>query len=127
MQTFISINMQIIPKSQMRPEYADSWGDYWVDEDGTLQIRAVLMPDVMFSHYILTHEHLEAIRCYRDGISLGSIEKWDSDHSDHPDPGCLPDAPYHSQHQDSMLVEKVCCHQDGYAWEEYYNSEPVEA
>lgn len=124
-QTFKKVNMQIIPKGCMRDSYLNSLGDYWVDEKDILQIRAVEMPDMMFSHYILLHEYLEAVRCFRDGISLGSIEKWDADHADHPDPGSLPGAPYHNHHISSMLVEQIACLQDGYTWQEYDAAVPV--
>ena len=125
MQTFKHICMRIIPKGCMRSQYQNSWGDYWVDEKGILQIRAVEMPDLMFSHYVLLHEYMEAVRCYRDGISLADIEKWDADHADHSDPGCLPGAPYHIHHGDSMTLERIACMQDGYTWAEYDNSTPV--
>jgi hypothetical protein len=119
------IHMAIVPKGCMRPQYQDGWGDYWIDEKGVLQIRAVEMPDLMYSHYILLHEYLEAVRCIRDGISLESIERFDALHSDHDDPGTLPDAPYRAQHMASMMLEMVACLQDGYTWDEYDNAEPV--
>lgn len=126
-KTFNRVEMRIIPRGCMREAYKDGWGDYWVDERDTLQIRAVEMPDLMFSHYILLHEYLEAIRCYRDGISLESIEKWDADHADHPDPGSIPGAPYHKHHMASLMVEQIVCMQDGHEWEEYDNAMPIES
>ena len=121
-----NINMQIIPKSQMRPEYAEGWGDYWIDKDGVLQVRAVKMPNLMFSHYILLHEYTEAIRCYRDGISLESIEAFDLAHEDHDDPGTLPDAPYHKHHMSGLMLEAVACLQDGYTWPEYDDTKALD-
>ena len=121
---FKRFEMRIIPKGCMRDGYA--WGDSWVDEHGILQIRAVEFAIIFFSYYILLHEYLEAIRCYRDGISLESIEKWDFDHADHDDPGCLPGAPYHLHHGDSMTIERIAVLQDGYTWDEYRNAEPKE-
>ncbi len=122
---FTQVNMRIIPKGCMRPQYADSWGDYFTDERGILQIRAVEMPDLMFSHYILLHEYMEAVRCYRDGISLESIEKWDADHADHDDPGSIPGAPYYEHHMASMMLEQIACMQDGTKWADYDNAQPV--
>lgn len=122
---FKRIEMRIIPKGCMRSHYQDSWGDYWVDENGTLQIRAVEFSIRMFSYYVLLHEFMEAIRCYRDGVSLESIEKWDADHSDHDDPGCIKGAPYHTQHIDSMTLERIACAQDGYEWDDYDEATPV--
>ena len=124
-QHFKRIEMRIIPRGCMRPSYANSLGDYWVDEHGILQIRAVEMPDLMFSHYILVYEYFEAIRCYRDGVSLESIEKWDADHPDDDDPGSLEGCPYKTYHDNSLMLERLACLQDGYTWEEYDNTLPV--
>lgn len=109
----------------MRPQYSESWGDYWVDERGILQIRAVKMHQPMFSYYILLHEFMEAVRCLKEGISLESIEKWDIEHPDHDDPGILHDAPYHKQHIESIFLEQLACLQDGLDWKEYNESVPV--
>ena len=119
------IHMAIIPKGCMRPQYAESWGDYWIDEKGVLQIRAVEMPNPMFSHYILEHEYHEAIRCIRDGISLESIERFDALHADHEDPGQLITAPYHKHHMNGMMKERLSCLMDGVDFGDYDNSEPV--
>ena len=124
-QEFTKVHMQIIPKGCMREQYQDGWGDYWVDENNVLQIRAVLMPDLMFSHYILLHEYFEAIRCYRDGISLESIAKWDAEHPDDDDPGSLAGCPYKSHHDNSLMLERLACLQDGFTWEEYDNTLPI--
>ena len=124
-QEFKRVEMRIIPKGCMREQYRDGLGDYWVDEHGILQIRAVEMPNLMYSHYILLHEYMEAVRCYRAGISLESIEKWDADHSDHDDPGSLKCAPYHRQHMDSLTLERIACMQDGFDFEEYDTTQPV--
>jgi hypothetical protein len=122
---FKRVEMRIIPKGVMRDSYANSLGDYWVDEHDILQIRAVEMPDLMFSHYILLHEYMEAVRCYKEGISLESIEKWDADHTDHDDPVSLRGAPYHKQHEQSLTLERIACMQDGYEWDVYDSTEPV--
>jgi hypothetical protein len=123
---FTKINMQIVPKGCMRPQYQDSWGDYWVDENNTLQIRAIAMKNWMHSYYVLLHEFMEAVRCFKKGVSLESIEKHDADNSDHDDPGCLANAPYHKEHMESIMLEQIACLQDGLDFDEYYNSaEPV--
>lgn len=123
---FRQINIQIIPKGCMRPQYAESWGDYWVDERGILQVRVVEFEDLDRSLRVAIHEVLEAWRCYRDGITLESIEQWDADHADHDDPGSLPDAPYHEHHMASIAVEMVMCAQDGDTWKDYDNATPKE-
>jgi hypothetical protein len=121
----LRIEMRIIPKGVMRNQYRESLGDYFLDEKGTLQIRAVEMPDLMYSHYILLHEYMEAIRCYRAGISLESIERWDASHADSDDPGSLKGAPYKREHDQSLTLERIACMQDGYEWQDYDDAEPV--
>jgi len=123
-QAITKVNMRIIPKGCMRAAYTDGWGDYWVDEKGILQIRAVEFENFMFSHYVLLHEYLEAVRCYRDGITLGAIEQWDADHPDDDDPGHLDGCPYRKHHQLSETLERVACAQDGFDWDQYDNSLP---
>lgn len=113
------LNMQIIPREQMREQYREGWGDYWLDDQGVLQVRAIELPNLMFSHYILLHEYMEAVRCYRDGISLESIEEWDAKNSLSDDPGSLPGCPYGKHHIASEFLEQIVCFQDGYAWKEY--------
>ena len=122
---FKRIDIRIIPTQWMREQYKDGYGDYWVDERGALQIRSreYTNPDHAFGCII--HELVEAWRCYRDGISLESIEKFDADHDDHDDPGRLPEAPYHDAHCKSMEIERLMCYQDGVKWEDYDKAEPL--
>lgn len=116
---FKHINIRIIPRGCMRSQYQDGWGDYWMDENGVLQVRAVEFKELDHSFRVAVHELLEAWRCYRKGISLESIEAFDAAHADHDDPGCLTDAPYHREHMQSMLVEDILLMQDGYQPEDY--------
>ena len=123
---FRKIVIRIVPQSWMRPQYRDGYGDYWVDEKGTLQIaiRQYDNPDFAFGCAI--HELIEAWRCYKKGITLESIERWDDDHADVDDPGRMPDAPYHFEHMQSMDIERLMCLQDGYSYDVYDDAKPIE-
>ena len=114
----------IIPRGLMRPQYQDGF-DYWVDEKGTLQIRVAEFENPDFALYWAIHEILEAWRCAKSGIPLEAIEKFDSLHPDHEDPGSLKEAPYHKQHMQSMTIQHILCEQDGYSYDEYMETEPL--
>jgi hypothetical protein len=116
---FKKINIQIIPRGCMREAYREGWGDYWVDEKGTLQVRAVEFQELDHSFRVAVHELLEAWRCYRKGIKLEDIEAFDAAHEEEDDPGMLPDAPYHKEHMQSNLIEDIMLLQDGYTPEDY--------
>lgn len=122
---FKKIEIRIVPTAEMRPQYRDGYGDYWVDEEGTLQIRSREYENPDHAFGCIIHELIEAWRCYKKGIALESIEKWDEEHADHDDPGRLPGAPYQVEHLQSMAIERLMCRQDGYKWKEYDKAEPI--
>ncbi len=122
---FKKIDIRIIPTQWMREQYKDGYGDYFLNEKNELQIRVREYENPDHAFMCVIHELVEAYRCYRDGISLESIEQWDADYADHDDPGRLPDAPYHDQHCKSMEIERLMCYQDGIPWAEYDIAEPL--
>jgi hypothetical protein len=123
-KVFKQINIRIIPRGLMRPQYQDGF-DYFLDEKGALQIRIAEFENPDFAFYWAMHEAMEAWRCFRDGVSLESIEKWDAKHADDDDPGALPGSPYRKQHLQSMTIQHMLCEQDGYIYEEYMEAEPL--
>ena len=118
------INMQIIPIGCMRDAYKDGF-DYWIDERDVLQVRIAEFENPDFAWFWAIHEVLEALRCIKAGIPLEAIEAFDAEHTDHEDPGSIPEAPYHKQHMQSMTVQHILCEQDGYSYEEYMDAEPI--
>ena len=120
---FKTINIQIIPHGCMR--FQSQYGDYWVDENGSLQIRVSEYADPRDARDIAIHELLEAWRCAEAGIPFEEIDKFDVEHSDHPDPGLLPSAPYHKQHIQSMEIEYLIARQDGRDFAEVYEAKPI--
>lgn len=52
------INIEIIPPEQQR---YDTAGDWWVDENGVLQVRASEMKDPRYSNLIVIHELVEVL------------------------------------------------------------------
>jgi hypothetical protein len=121
---FSEINIKIVDRTEMRPQYQDGF-DYWKDESGVLQVRIAKFENPDFAFYWALHEVMEAWRCFRDGVSLESIEKWDAANIADEDPGALPGSPYRKQHLQSMTVQHLLCEQDGYVYEEYMDAEPL--
>lgn len=120
---FKTIHCQIIPHGCMRDQ--SQYGDYWTDEKGVLHIRVSEHRDPNVAFSILIHEIVEAWRCARKGIDFKVIDKFDLDHADHPDPGLLPEAPYHAEHVQSMEIEYLMARQDGRVFADIYNSVPI--
>jgi hypothetical protein len=120
---FTHINIQIIPHDQQRDP--SQYGDYWVDPDGSLQIRVSAYSDPRDARDIAIHELLEAWRCRERHVDFRTIDRFDLDHTDHPDPGLLPTAPYHAEHIASMQIEYLITQQDGRSFAEVYSHTPI--
>jgi len=120
---FTTILTKIIPHGLMRDQ--SQYGDYWIDETGALQIRVSEYADPRDARDIAIHELLEAWRCAERGVSFADIDQFDLDHTDHPDPGLLPSAPYHKEHIDSMAVDYLIAQQDGRDFSEVYAHTPI--
>ena len=118
---FREINIKIIPHGCQRYE---TYGDYFINERNGLEVRISEFDNPSHSLMVAIHEVIEAWRCAAKGIEFAEIDKFDLDHLDHEDPGCLKCAPYHTEHMQSLDIERLMCHQDGIEWEDYYNATP---
>lgn len=117
------VNIEFIPHKNQRYETS---GDYWIDDDDTIQFRISIFENPFYALYILIHEIAEFWRVMRKGISVKDIDKFDMDHPELDDPGMSMEAPYHDEHMRSITIERIMYMQDGGTdFEEYYNSEPI--
>lgn len=119
---FKRINIQIIPHGCQR---YNTYGDYWIDEREALQIRVSEFKNPDDALYIAIHEIMEAWRCAKRGLDFKEIDDFDLANQQSDDPGLLKCAPYHAEHMQSEVVERLLCHQDGRKWEDHYNAEPI--
>lgn len=129
------IVIETIPHAQHR---YPTLGDYWVDADGTLQIRVSSFNGVVdparghlsapeaddYALLIALHELVEVSLCARRGISEESITAFDMAHlaDDDPwadDPGHCPDAPYHREHVFAECMERLFAAELGVNWQAY--------
>lgn len=132
----MNVEIKVIPHKKQRYE---TCGDYWEDEDGTLQIRVSYMRDVRFEQLVAHHEHHEAIICRLRGIAFADIDafdtafeaareggRWDTwlapcgcKHKADDEPGDDKHAPYYEAHQSATFVERQLAAMLCVDWEEY--------
>lgn len=119
------IHAEIIPhKSQIYPTV----GDYGTDKNGVKQFRVSDMQNEDFSFLVLIHELIEAYLCEKAGITDEEITAFDLRfeaerevglHTEDEEPGCDPDAPYHSQHMKAMKIERILARFCAVKWSVY--------
>lgn len=115
----MKIVIQSIPHDHHR---YPTLGDYWLDEDGALQIRVSQLPDRRDMAALALHELVEAMLCLDRMISFEEITAFDQAHLEGPysdDPGHHPQAPYHHEHVFAEIMERMLAHELGRNWQDY--------
>jgi hypothetical protein len=112
------IRIEVVDHAEQRYNTVGDWGLV----RGTLVIRVSEMPNEL--HWsIAMHELAEAILCIKAGVSPEKIDTFDAEFEKHAkgneEPGDDPRAPYHSQHQVGLVVERLMVAQMGWSWKEY--------
>lgn len=119
----MSINIQVIPESQQRPEV--NGADWFWDEKGDLQVRVSPMSDWRYEVALAFHEAFEACLCKNDGVTQKSVDEFDmafdKAHPDEPDlnAGDELDAPYKVQHNYATIVDRLFIGACGLLWKSY--------
>lgn len=115
----MKIVIESIPTSQQR---YDTWGDWWYDPDGTLQLRVsaddTAMPTEDHQFLVALHELVEARLCQARGITQQQVDDYDMGmearfKENGEEPGDQPDAPYRREHRFAMLIEHLMAHELG--------------
>jgi len=115
----MKINIETIPQKDHRPEAGPTVGDYWVDKDGSIQIRISEMKSADYEVLVLMHELTELFLCAHNGVRFEDIDKFDSENPDLDYPGDEPLAPYQNEHNFATAVERMLCAAMGVKWQEY--------
>lgn len=110
------IEVRTIPHGKQR---YDTCGDYYLDEDGVLQVRISNAKDWRAEACVLIHELVEYFLVKRARIKLETIDQWDKDHADAAEPGDVPDCPYAAQHRFAENLERLLVAQLGLSWADY--------
>lgn len=115
----MKIVIESIPHKNQR---YDTLGDWWFDDDGTLQIRVsedeTSHPTEYHQFLVALHELVEVQLCKMRGISQKQVDDYDIGGQDYfkengLEPGDQPDAPYRREHRFAMLIEHLMAHELG--------------
>lgn len=112
------IVIKTIPHNEQR---YDTIGDYWIDENDTIQFRVTKMND-RYEWLVLMHELIEQFLTEQRGITNESIDEFDIEYEKNRtkksllEPGDDPNAPYYSEHQFATAIERLLCTELGISW-----------
>ena len=121
----MKIIIQTIPSSEHR---YSTCGDYWVDPDGTMQIRVSDMKNWKYELLVAVHELIEQNLCLDRNIKEEDISAFDiqfekereeGKQPDDAEPGDDPKAPYRKEHFVSTNIERILAAELGVDWAEY--------
>ena len=118
----MKIIIETIPNREQR--YHTS-GDWYVDPDGTIQIRVSELSDWRREALIAVHELWEGLICKHRGITQDAVDAFDMefeanrDAEDESEPGDQPDAPYRREHCSVSGVERILASELDVQWKDY--------
>ena len=115
-------DIQVIPHSQQR---YPTVGDYWIDDNNTLQIRISDLKDFRMNMLVLIHELVEVVLTEHAGIPEPDIMAFDIGFEatrslgNLDEPGDDVRAPYSKQHGIATGIERIVAAVLGVNWKEY--------
>jgi hypothetical protein len=116
----MNIHLEVIPHENQR---LNAPGDWFFSSDGDLIVRVTDLGDWRFNFLLARHEMDEALLCKHAGISVQSVDEYDTrlaSKDDDPDSFTgYPGAPYQAQHNDALAAEWQMARLLGVDWEEY--------
>lgn len=121
----MNINVEVIHHSRQR---YPTVGDWWWDDQGTLQIRVSRMGNHFFESLVAFHEQWEALLCLRRRISEAKVTEFDKHFENLRDaghfgplaePGDELNAPYRREHCSATGIERIMCAELDFPWKEY--------
>ena len=116
----MNVEIRVIPHPDQR---YDTAGDWWWEGD-TLHIRVSQFPEspakARYEFLVAIHEYVEAMLCKFQGVSEADVDAWDlGPGAAMEDPGNDPRAPYHQQHKEGLLIEKLMAQALKLRWDTY--------
>jgi len=115
----MNIQIQIIPHNEHRYETV---GDWWLDDDGTLQVRVSKLSDSRYEALVVIHELVEVLiesvkRTGKLEIPQKLVEETDmfdkryeygrAADDEESEPGCEPDCPVYQGHMAASAIENI--------------------
>lgn len=99
-----------VENSQARYDIYKNSGDWWVDENGNLQILLAEVGDPLTdddAFLLALHELLEAKFCANSNVAAEDVCDFDLNFTGTGEPGDAPNAPYRTQHRRAAIVEHL--------------------
>lgn len=116
------MNIETIPHKDQAYETV---GNYWMDEDGVMQIRISEMNNQFYEIMVAVHEIVEWALCIQEGITEKEITEFDLAFESNrqkgnlDEPGFEINAPYYKQHCFATSVELGMCAMVGEDFKKY--------
>lgn len=123
----MNITIKTIPHDQHRYPTA---GDYWLNPDGSLEIRVSDSGNWKYDALVAVHELVEVLQTESAGIKEPDIMAFDklfekeceAGQNGDDEPGDDPRAPYRKQHVFAECIERLVAQELGVNWDEYDES-----
>ena len=121
----LNIQIKTIPSSEHR---YSTCGDYWIDQDGSWQIRVSDMGNWHYEMAVAIHELWEQSLCFDRGIKEEDISNFDiqfekereeGKHSEMDEPGDNENAPYVKEHCSATGIERLFISEVNEKFKEY--------
>jgi len=118
----MNIHIQVIPHSEHR---YTTCGDWWLDDNGDIQIRVSSLSDWRREMLVAVHELVEVLTCKHDGITTEQVDNFDKTfeanrpEGNEDEPGDEPSAPYVEQHCLATGIERILAARWGVFWKDY--------
>lgn len=121
----LSIHIETIDHADQRYR---TCGDWIIEYGGPiLKIYVSNLGDWKMEALIAIHEAIEALLCYKEGISGEDVDEFDvtfeklrdRDEALDGEPGDNPAAPYHKQHRFATGIEVLLAKELGVDWRSY--------
>ena len=118
----MNINIQTIPNDQHR---YSTCGDWWLDNQGNIQIRVSDMGNPDYEALVALHELVEVLLCKKRGITTEQVDAFDKafeaarEPGNDDEPGDDPKAPYKKEHFFATNIEALTSAELGVDWQTY--------
>ena len=116
------IHLKVVSQDEHREKF--SLGDYWIDSNGVLQVRASKLPDNRMSILLLIHELIEVLAAEHKGIPEPVTQAWDIAFEKRcpgstAQAGDEDDCPIREQHLLAEGIERIMAVVFGVSWKQY--------
>ena len=125
----MNIVAKIVGKEEIKCRKGFTGADWWIDEDGTLQVRVEQLASYGRTMSLMLHEIVEAVLCKQHGVTVDMVDKFDRKFEDENpanhgiEAGDAPECPYGSEHAVATACERMVAASMGMgvcdSWSEY--------